>query len=53
MSGGWTAGEPAIVYERCRSCAAVWYLPRGFCPRCGASAAEIVEARLHEAGAKQ
>jgi uncharacterized OB-fold protein len=31
----WTAGEPAITFQTCPECRAVWYLRRGFCPRCG------------------
>lgn len=31
----WTAGAPAILYERCAACGAVSYFRRGFCPACG------------------
>ncbi|HZP86662.1 MAG TPA: OB-fold domain-containing protein [Burkholderiales bacterium] len=31
----WTQGSEAIVYQTCRSCTAVWYFRRTFCPRCG------------------
>jgi uncharacterized OB-fold protein len=33
----WTAGTAAIVYQGCNACASVWYIRRGFCPRCGAT----------------
>ena len=32
----WTAGAPAIAFQHCGACGAVWYFARGFCPRCGA-----------------
>ena len=32
---GWTAGQPALEYQRCPSCNAVWYFARAFCPCCG------------------
>ena len=31
----WTAGAPAIAYQRCVACDARWYFQRAFCPRCG------------------
>jgi uncharacterized OB-fold protein len=35
MSGGWTKGEEAIVYQSCAACGSVQYLRRGFCAVCG------------------
>jgi len=34
----WTLDTPGIVYQRCGSCAHVWYFRREFCPACGAGA---------------
>ena len=31
----WTAGDEAIVYQRCTSCGAVQYFHRDFCAACG------------------
>jgi uncharacterized OB-fold protein len=31
----WTGGTPAIEYQGCGACGAVWYFARGFCPHCG------------------
>jgi len=36
----WTTGTETLLYQRCRSCRAVWYFRRGFCPSCGASDVE-------------
>ena len=33
----WTTGTPALVFQRCSSCNAVWYFRRSFCPRCSTS----------------
>jgi uncharacterized protein len=33
----WTTGTPALVYQRCSACKALWYFRRTFCPHCGAS----------------
>jgi uncharacterized OB-fold protein len=31
----WTTGQPALVYQGCGACSAIWYFRRGFCPACG------------------
>ncbi|MCE3550647.1 OB-fold domain-containing protein [Pseudonocardia sp. RS11V-5] len=31
----WTAGEPQVCFDECRSCARRWPLPRAACPHCG------------------
>jgi uncharacterized OB-fold protein len=36
QSAGWTAGEAAIVYQRCAGCGARQYFHRRFCAACGA-----------------
>jgi uncharacterized protein len=36
MSGGWTEGEEAIVYQCCAACGAKQYFRRSFCAACGA-----------------
>jgi len=36
MSGDWTKGEEAIVYQSCAACGATQYFHRGFCAACGA-----------------
>jgi uncharacterized OB-fold protein len=36
----WTAGVEAILYQRCGRCGSVWYIRRGFCPRCGNASPE-------------
>ena len=37
------AGQ-SIQYQRCGSCASVWYFRRAFCPRCGADAPATEQA---------
>ncbi len=32
----WTEGSPAIEFQHCAACSAVWYFARPFCPHCGA-----------------
>ncbi len=36
MSGDWTRGEEAIVYQSCAACGASQYFRRSFCAACGA-----------------
>ena len=36
----WTKGTPALVFQHCRACDAIWYFARGFCPVCGAPGPE-------------
>jgi len=36
MSGDWTKGEAAIVYQSCAACGSRQYFRRGFCAACGA-----------------
>lgn len=31
----WTRGCPAITFQHCGACDAVWYFTRRFCPHCG------------------
>lgn len=31
----WTMGEPALTFQTCPECRAVWYFRRDFCLRCG------------------
>jgi uncharacterized OB-fold protein len=48
MSGAhpdWTQGVARIVLGCCRSCSAVWYLPRNHCPECGARAVAHLTSR--------
>ena len=33
----WTTGTPALVFQRCPACKAIWYFRRTFCPHCGTS----------------
>jgi uncharacterized OB-fold protein len=33
----WTEGEPALLHDRCPTCAHCWLFRRAFCPRCGAA----------------
>jgi uncharacterized OB-fold protein len=51
MSGDWTTGTPAILYERCAACGTVSYFRRGFCPSCGSPDVRCErsagEGRLH------
>jgi uncharacterized OB-fold protein len=37
MSGDWTKGEEAIVYQSCAACGSRQYFCRSFCAACGAS----------------
>lgn len=37
-------GTAAITLEQCPACDAVWSLPRGFCPRCGAQVVRQIAA---------
>jgi len=41
---GWYEGRPAIVFWACRACDTRGYLPRHFCPRCGATALDKKES---------
>jgi uncharacterized OB-fold protein len=41
----WTTGTEALLYQRCRSCRAVWYFRRGFCPSCGGADVETLRAK--------
>ncbi|SHJ41065.1 Rubredoxin-like zinc ribbon domain [Bradyrhizobium lablabi] len=36
MSGDWTTGTEAIVYQSCAACGAIQYFRRTFCVGCGA-----------------
>jgi uncharacterized OB-fold protein len=36
MSGDWTSGEAAIIYQCCAACGARQYFRRRFCAACGA-----------------
>jgi uncharacterized OB-fold protein len=36
MSGDWTSGEAAILYQSCAACGARQYFRRSFCAACGA-----------------
>jgi uncharacterized protein len=41
----WDAVEQGrLLLERCASCQAVIWYPRGFCPRCGSTATDWIEA---------
>jgi len=40
----WTGGTEVVLYQHCRSCSALWYFRRGFCPRCGAQEPELKPA---------
>ena len=41
----WDALEQGrLLLERCSSCPAVIWYPRGFCPRCGSTATDWIEA---------
>ena len=42
--GDWTSGRAALSYQRCRACRNIWYFRRDFCPRCGTSELETLEA---------
>ena len=46
MSDDWRTGQPAIRFNRCRACAASWYVDRPRCLRCNAAD----PARLHASG---
>ncbi|UCH49278.1 MAG: OB-fold domain-containing protein [Betaproteobacteria bacterium] len=41
---GWIDGEHAIIYQRCEQCGHSWYFWRSFCPGCGVSEPECLEA---------
>ena len=41
---GWTEGQKAVVYQRCDACGNSWYFWRSFCPNCGASGPESLNA---------
>ena len=41
----WTTGTETLLYQRCRSCRAVWYFRRGFCPSCGAADVEALPSK--------
>ena len=44
----WDALEQGrLLLERCSSCQAVIWYPRGFCPRCGSTATDWIEASGH------
>lgn len=34
-AGDWTAGRPAIHFQRCGACGGRWLFARAFCPSCG------------------
>jgi uncharacterized OB-fold protein len=40
----WTGGSDGIAYQACGNCKTVWYFQRGFCPKCGTSAAATLQA---------
>ena len=40
----WATGGNGIVYQRCSTCAAVWYFRRSFCPRCGTERPQTCQA---------
>jgi uncharacterized OB-fold protein len=40
----WTQGVDAIAYQTCVSCKAVWYFHRSFCPECGTSTPDTLQA---------
>ena len=40
----WTQGGEGIVYQRCPTCDAVWYIHRDFCPRCGKTGPQTLQA---------
>jgi uncharacterized OB-fold protein len=44
MTGDWTSGVEAILYQHCPGCSATWYFARDFCPRCGRAEPERLEA---------
>jgi len=48
MSGDWTQGEEAILYQCCAACGARQYFRRSFCAGCGA--ADPVETRASGQG---
>ena len=41
---GWVYGEQAIVYQCCRACEHIWYFRREFCPVCGATEPQVLQA---------
>jgi uncharacterized OB-fold protein len=43
----WTTGAPAILYQSCSACRAIWYFRRGFCPSCGATDPQTLRATGH------
>jgi hypothetical protein len=44
----WDAVEQGrLLLERCSRCRAVIWYPRGFCPRCGSTATDWIEASGH------
>lgn len=40
----WTRGTEGIVYQCCEDCDAVWYFNRDFCPRCGKTRVQTLQA---------
>lgn len=40
----WTGGREALCFARCRRCGAVQYFRRPFCPSCGSTGIDTVEA---------
>jgi len=48
MSGDWTQGEEAILYQCCAACGARQYFRRSFCAGCGA--ADPIEKRASGEG---
>ena len=48
MSGGWTHGAEAILYQSCAACGTPQYFRRSFCAACGAP--EPVEKRASGEG---
>ncbi len=43
----WTMGQPALAYQRCPACNAVWYFARDFCPRCGRAEPKTLTSAGH------
>jgi uncharacterized OB-fold protein len=48
MSGDWTTGQAAIIYQSCAACGARQYFRRSFCAVCGAP--DPAEARASGEG---
>ena len=46
--GDWTAGQEAILYQRCGACHKPQYFRRGFCASCGAT--ELAEKQAGGTG---